>query len=90
MPAIMAVVSWALLSGYSCWSPVSTRPSRPKTSSCASRLYTCWKIVSAWKFLPLMCNDEPASLEGDFIVHFQGRQPATPSLHFWGTRVNCP
>ncbi|MBA3913505.1 MAG: TonB family protein [Acidobacteriales bacterium] len=31
------------------------------------------KTVSTWKFLPLMCNDEPASLEGDFVVHFQGR-----------------
>ena len=31
------------------------------------------KTVASWKFLPLMCNDQPASLEGDFIVHFQGR-----------------
>lgn len=31
------------------------------------------KTVASWKFLPLMCNDHPASLEGDFIVHFQGR-----------------
>lgn len=31
------------------------------------------KAVATWKFLPLMCNDQPASLEGDFVVHFQGR-----------------
>jgi hypothetical protein len=31
------------------------------------------KTVAGWTFLPLMCNDQPASLEGDFIVHFQGR-----------------
>lgn len=31
------------------------------------------KTVATWKFLPLMCNDQPASLEGDFVVHFQGR-----------------
>ncbi len=31
------------------------------------------KTVAGWKFLPLMCNDKPASLEGDFLVHFQGR-----------------
>jgi TonB family protein len=31
------------------------------------------KTVSGWTFLPLMCNDQPASLEGDFVVHFQGR-----------------
>ena len=31
------------------------------------------RTVATWKFLPLMCNDEPASLEGDFVVHFQGR-----------------
>ncbi len=29
--------------------------------------------VATWKFLPLMCNDQPASLEGDFVVHFQRR-----------------
>lgn len=31
------------------------------------------KTVATWTFLPLMCNDQPASLEGDFVVHFQGR-----------------
>ena len=31
------------------------------------------KVVSSWKFLPLLCNDRPANLEGDFVVHFQGR-----------------
>jgi hypothetical protein len=31
------------------------------------------KLVSTWKFLPLLCNDAPATVDGDFVVHFQGR-----------------
>jgi TonB family protein len=31
------------------------------------------KLVSTWKFLPLVCNDAPATVDGDFVVHFQGR-----------------
>lgn len=31
------------------------------------------QLISTWKFLPLICNDEPASLSTDFVLHFQGR-----------------
>jgi TonB family protein len=31
------------------------------------------ELVSTWKFLPLLCNDAPATVDGDFVVHFQGR-----------------
>lgn len=31
------------------------------------------EIISTWKFLPLICNDAPASLSTDFVLHFQGR-----------------
>ncbi len=31
------------------------------------------KLVATWKFLPLMCNDKPATTVADFVVHFQSR-----------------
>jgi TonB family protein len=31
------------------------------------------ELVSTWKFLPLLCNDAPATVDGDFVMHFQGR-----------------
>jgi len=31
------------------------------------------QLISTWKFLPLICNDEPASLATEFVLHFQGR-----------------
>lgn len=31
------------------------------------------QVVSTWKFLPLRCNDQDVTTEGDFVVHFQGR-----------------
>lgn len=31
------------------------------------------KLVATWKFLPLMCGDQPATTEANLIVHFQGR-----------------
>ena len=31
------------------------------------------QLVSRWKFLPLICDDEAISLSTDFVLHFQGR-----------------
>jgi hypothetical protein len=31
------------------------------------------KLVSSWKFAPLLCNDQAAVTVGEFTVHFQGR-----------------
>ena len=31
------------------------------------------QVVATWKFLPLRCNDQDVTTEGDFVVHFQGR-----------------
>ena len=31
------------------------------------------RIVSKWRFQPMMCNDVDVTQEADFVVHFQGR-----------------
>lgn len=31
------------------------------------------RLVATWRFLPLICNDEPATTDSDFVVHFQNR-----------------
>jgi len=31
------------------------------------------KLVSTWKFFPLLCSDKAVTLEGDMVVHFQDR-----------------
>ena len=31
------------------------------------------RLVATWRFLPLICNDEPAATVSDFAVHFQNR-----------------
>lgn len=30
------------------------------------------QLIATWKFLPLICNGEPARLSTDFVLHFQG------------------
>jgi hypothetical protein len=55
------------------WSDGSVREPQIESSSRPDLNEEALKIVTRWKYLPLLCNDKVAVTTSEFVVHFQDR-----------------
>jgi len=55
------------------WSDGRVQPTGIESSRRPDLNNEALRLAATWRFLPLICNDEPATTDSDFVLHFQDR-----------------